>query len=476
MGKSIPRFRKTIISTCFVLLSICLSAQVPQGINYQAVARNASGAIISTQAVKLRFSIHNTSATGTVVYQETHSTVTNQFGLFTAVIGTGQATQGTFNSIAWSNGDKYVQVEIDAAGGNNFIDMGTSQMMSVPFALYAANAPAGATGATGAQGLQGIAGNNGVDGATGAQGVTGPTGAEGIQGIAGNDGVSGVTGPQGATGAQGIPGTNGATGAQGNNGATGQQGATGAQGLTGAIGAQGIQGLTGSPGTNGATGAQGLQGITGATGQTGSTGIKGATGSVNYIGSADIAFSRNDIASPWVSLFTASEHNMVRNVPLGFNMSIEGTTYSTIDIAEDGFLQFGNAHTYVGNLDANKALPSNMFSDPTICPYWDDLKTYNNLIRYITVGTAPNRTFIVDYEVKVINGPSDLIFQLQIHESSNLVNIRYYLNEHPSSGQTATIGIQGKGGASALAFPISFNAKVLDDDFNPQSISFVMPK
>ncbi len=128
------------LSTLFLLgifVFEIANAQAPQGMNYQAVARNTTGTVLQNQAVGLRFTIRDGSMSGNIVYRETQTDTTNQFGLFTVVIGNGSVVNGNFSSIAWGNGTKFLQVEIDAAGGTNYTDMGTSQLMSVPYALYA---------------------------------------------------------------------------------------------------------------------------------------------------------------------------------------------------------------------------------------------------------------------------------------------------------------------------------------------------
>ena len=115
---------------------IALYAQVPQAIPYQAVARNNAGTLIVNQNISIRFSIHDLSAGGAIIYQETQNRTTNTLGLFTTNIGLGVVVIGTFGNINWGNGAKYMQVEIDAIGGNTFVDMGTQQMFSVPYAIY----------------------------------------------------------------------------------------------------------------------------------------------------------------------------------------------------------------------------------------------------------------------------------------------------------------------------------------------------
>ncbi|MFN5619668.1 MAG: LamG-like jellyroll fold domain-containing protein [Flavobacteriales bacterium] len=137
----------------------------PPGIPYQAEVRNESGEVLANANVNVRFTLHELTANGTVSYQETHAVTTNEIGLFAATIGAGTATQGTFVGINWSQTTKFLQVEVDA--GNGYITMGNQQLMSVPYALYAANGPAGPQGPTGAQGEPGIAGAAGLNGQTG---------------------------------------------------------------------------------------------------------------------------------------------------------------------------------------------------------------------------------------------------------------------------------------------------------------------
>jgi hypothetical protein len=221
------KYTLTLILTS--LFSSFAFAQAPQGFNYQGVARNTFGTIVTNKAIGIRFTLHNGTPNGTAVYSETKTITTDQYGVFSMVVGAGTPVSGTFNTINWGSGNKYLQVEMDPNGGSSYKDMGTTQLMSVPFALYAAS---GNTGATGPQGPQGLTGATGPTGATGATGATGPQGVIGL---------TGATGPIGATGA---------------TGATGLTGPTGPIGLTGATGPVGPQGIQGVPGTVG-TGAAG---------------------------------------------------------------------------------------------------------------------------------------------------------------------------------------------------------------------------
>jgi uncharacterized protein (TIGR02145 family) len=117
------------------LLAVSLMAQAPQSFNYQAVVRNAVGEIIESKLVGMRISILQGSINGTVVCTEEFSPTTNAFGLVTLTIGTENPT--AFDTIDWSAGPYFVKVELDPAGGTNYTNMGTSQLISVPYALYA---------------------------------------------------------------------------------------------------------------------------------------------------------------------------------------------------------------------------------------------------------------------------------------------------------------------------------------------------
>jgi len=112
----------------------------PEKIAYQVVVRNSAGVILENQDVTLRFTIHSGTPTGISEYSETQSLTTNQFGLVTAKIGSGTVALGTWNSITWSGDKKFLQVEIDINGGTAFTEMGTSEMVSVPYAYHSKTA------------------------------------------------------------------------------------------------------------------------------------------------------------------------------------------------------------------------------------------------------------------------------------------------------------------------------------------------
>lgn len=129
----------TIILAILLFPGLLVVGQVPQKINYQGVARNSSGTIMSNRTIGLRFSIHETSAAGPEIFVETMTAITNNYGTFTAEIGGGVASIGSFATISWSTGAKYLQIKIDPNGGTSYTDMGTYQILSVAYAQYAKN-------------------------------------------------------------------------------------------------------------------------------------------------------------------------------------------------------------------------------------------------------------------------------------------------------------------------------------------------
>jgi len=122
------------------LLANFANAQAPQSFSYQAVVRDAQGNILPNQNVAFRFSIIENNTNGTIVYQETQQATTNTLGLVVLAIGNGTVQQGVFSTIQWGSTPHFLKVELDVAGGANFVDMGTTQLLSVPYALHAETA------------------------------------------------------------------------------------------------------------------------------------------------------------------------------------------------------------------------------------------------------------------------------------------------------------------------------------------------
>ncbi len=132
--------KNCLLTICFLIFATGLFAQAPQAFKYQAVARDNSGNLIANQSVGFRISILQNSPTGTSVYSETHTVASNNLGLVNLDLGAGNPVSGTFSTINWGTGNYFVKVELDVTGGSNYLLMGTSQLLSVPYALHAQTA------------------------------------------------------------------------------------------------------------------------------------------------------------------------------------------------------------------------------------------------------------------------------------------------------------------------------------------------
>lgn len=126
-----------LAAVAFFLSMGTLFAQAPNLMNYQGVARDASGQALSGQAISLRIIIRTGSSTGTLQYRETHNVTTNSYGLYNVSVGSGTNKTNTLAGVTWGNGEKYMQVQIDPNGGTNWTTVGTTQLLSAPYALYA---------------------------------------------------------------------------------------------------------------------------------------------------------------------------------------------------------------------------------------------------------------------------------------------------------------------------------------------------
>ena len=128
---------KSIILSVALSLSVIGFSQTPESFKYQAVARDVSGTVLINQAVAFQISLLKGSTTGNAVFVETHSVTTNAFGLVNLEIGKGSLVSGSFSAIDWSADSYFVKIELDETGGTNYKLMGTSQLLSVPYALHA---------------------------------------------------------------------------------------------------------------------------------------------------------------------------------------------------------------------------------------------------------------------------------------------------------------------------------------------------
>ena len=121
----------------FLFYSPTIFAQANLGMTYQSVVRNSSNVLVANSAVGVKISILKTSPTGSLVFSETHSVTTNANGLATFIIGTGMPVSGDFYGIDWGSDSYFLKTETDPTGGNSYSIANTSQLLSVPYALYA---------------------------------------------------------------------------------------------------------------------------------------------------------------------------------------------------------------------------------------------------------------------------------------------------------------------------------------------------
>jgi hypothetical protein len=400
--------KKIFTIAAALLMTASVWAQAPEKMSYQAVVRDAGNALVTSTAVGMQISILQTTATGTAVYVETQTPTSNANGLVSLEIGSGTVVSGTFNTIDWANDTYFIKTETDPTGGTTYTITGTTQLMSVPYALYAKTSGngAGPVGPAGNDGVDGIDGATGPQGPAGNDGATGATGAAGTNGTNGVDGAAGATGAagnDGATGATGAAGTNGTNGVDGAAGATGPQGPAGNDGATGATGAAGTNGTNGVDGAAGATGAAGNDGATGAAGTNGTNGNDGVDGGVGpfhlgkdtlggivyyiYIGSDGnqhgLIVNKNESTAVWQATGTLT--NASRSWDGAFNTAL--MTSSAAATYVNGLTDGGFSDWYLPSIDelgllyynrfsANKALSTGSFTLLSPSNYWSSTE-YN---------------------------------------------------------------------------------------------------
>lgn len=201
--------KKTIIAIAALLAAAIAFAQTgaPAGFNYQAVPRKSDGAAFAPgTTLKVRFQIRENNADGPVRFAEIQSLIVNQQGAVSAVVGAGNALSGQphdMNGIHWGGNPYFLAVSVDANSNGTFEtneNFGASQLMSVPYALYAAESGSSLPGPEGPQGPQGDKGDPGPQGPKGDKGDPGPAGPQGPKGDQGAPGPEGPPGPGGIGG------------------------------------------------------------------------------------------------------------------------------------------------------------------------------------------------------------------------------------------------------------------------------------
>jgi len=132
--------KKTILLTAALLITIGLFSQVPQAFQYQAVVHDEAGNLLINRDIGVRVNIVPENNNGTATFSETHRVTSNSFGMINLVIGEGSREKGEFSDINWGEGSYYIKMEMDVHGGTDYKEVGTTQLLAVPYALYAEQA------------------------------------------------------------------------------------------------------------------------------------------------------------------------------------------------------------------------------------------------------------------------------------------------------------------------------------------------
>ncbi len=134
------RLSLTLVLLFLSGLSGSIYAQVPMKFSYQAVARNSAGTPLSNSTIGIRVALLDGGPSGNAVYMETHTVISNPYGVFSLQVGGGNVELGTMATVAWGTGNIWLKIEMDPAGGNNYTSMGSTQLLSVPYAMYSGTA------------------------------------------------------------------------------------------------------------------------------------------------------------------------------------------------------------------------------------------------------------------------------------------------------------------------------------------------
>ncbi len=160
----------TLLVAFYLVLSLVAFSQAPNLIKYLSMVRKTDGSALVNQSVKVKISILAGSSMGATVYSETHALTSNAFGIVNLNIGEGSEKFGSISTIDWSSNSYFVKIEIDETGGTNFTLSNVSQLLSVPYALYANSSGSSIPGPKGDIGLTGAKGSDGLT--TSVNGVT----------------------------------------------------------------------------------------------------------------------------------------------------------------------------------------------------------------------------------------------------------------------------------------------------------------
>ncbi|MEM6772698.1 MAG: hypothetical protein AAF597_19120, partial [Bacteroidota bacterium] len=236
-------FHRLFVLICLLasfFLSDALYAQAPSGFRFQAVARDAMNDVMATDNIAVRVSLLRGGPSGAVGYSERHEVTTTDLGVFDLHIGNGVGLSGDINTLDWGSDSYFLKIDIDPDGGTNYVNLGASQLLSVPYALYAKESGSGGGGGDPTDELQNLlydpatqtltlTDGNSVTLQVGGDGgmpqtlafnaatseltisngntITLPAGVQGEQGPAGPQGAQGPAGPAGPQGPAGQDGT-----------------------------------------------------------------------------------------------------------------------------------------------------------------------------------------------------------------------------------------------------------------------------
>ena len=129
-----------ILLFLFLAITFKLHAQSPEKMSYQAIIRAQDNSLVLNSNISLNIIIHQSTASGKIVYQESHSVRSNNNGLVSLEIGTGTIITGNFSTIAWDKGPYFIETQVDVTGGSNYNIIGVTQLLSVPYALHSKTA------------------------------------------------------------------------------------------------------------------------------------------------------------------------------------------------------------------------------------------------------------------------------------------------------------------------------------------------
>jgi hypothetical protein len=309
----LKKLNKIIVIFIIILLThSLLIAQAPQKMSFQAVMRNAKNELISKSNIGIRISVLQGASNGIIVYTESQNVISDFNGLISLQIGTGKVSFGTFADIDWANGPYFIKTEADPNGGYDYSIIGSTELLSVPYAMFALNADVNdflgscydwidfsklklkqVITLNITKGLDfGTIGHIIVSDATKnhfeglvisydkIKGTLILNITEIVGSVSNNFWTIKIDGSRGYNGLPGINGTNGFNGLIGLTGINGVDGAVGHKGDSGAIGKSGINGTNGINGVDGAVGHKGDSGAIGKSGINGTNGINGVDGTV----------------------------------------------------------------------------------------------------------------------------------------------------------------------------------------------------